>query len=72
MEAADEAMPARLVQVLEKASATDTEAAPHADDAKPQASTLETSLCLRVSFVSCLVNALGTFSREMMFAIQSH
>ena len=41
VEAADEAMPARLVQVLEKASATDTEAAPHADDAKPQASTLQ-------------------------------
>ena len=41
VEAADEAMPARLVQVLEKASATDTEAAPDADGAKPQASTLQ-------------------------------
>ena len=37
VEAADEAMPARLVQVLEKASATDTEAA----GSKPQASTLQ-------------------------------
>ena len=44
VEAADEAMPARLVQVLEKASATDTEAA----GSKPQASTLETSLWLRL------------------------
>jgi len=44
VEAADEAMPARLVQVLEKASATDTEAA----GSKPRASTLETSLWLRL------------------------